>query len=441
MASISTNKTSGTRRIIVQVGDRPRQAIGIGTMRMKTAVWLRDLCQDLADCAALGKSLDPELVGKVRKLSPDIHDQLARVGLVRGIIRGISLAEVLSRFMATRKMNAGTLKCYKKVVDNLNAHFTGNIAEIAIAGAESFKAALQSKYAGATASRRIKACRTIWKWAIDNDLASSNPWNDVTAGSQTNSARKEYVPAETIAGLIALADDEMKLVLSLSRFCGLRTPSEVIALKWEDIDLREGTMRISSVKTQHHGEGHAERYIPIFHQARTIIEKMHKGSGAVTAGMLSTNTLRKRLLDLCKRGGVKPWKKLWHNLRASCETDLMSEHDSHIVAKWMGHSMAIAEKHYLTVPPKELAKATRTTTRAGAIKINHEVLMKPNTDWETSSFGGSVGPLGPKRRRLKAELKRAYAETGNLSITQKRAQLALAHAYNRVVSRQKAGGK
>lgn len=439
MASISTNKTSGIRRIIVQVGDH-RRTIGIGLMRMKSAIWLRDLAQDLADCVALGKAIDPDLVEKVRRLSPDIHDQLSRVGLVRGIKRRINLSDVLARFIVGRKMNDGTIKCYLKVITNLKSQFTGAFSDIGPDEAQAFQTYLKNTYAAATASRRIKACRTIWQWAIENDLGRENPWKGVKAGSQTNSARKEYVPAETVKGLIDIADDEMKLVLSLSRFCGLRVPSEIKSLRWEDIDLREGTMRISSVKTMHH-QGHEERYIPIFHQARAIIEKMHKGQGDITSGMLSTNTLRKRLLDLCKKAGVKPWKKLWHNMRASCETDLMSDHDSHVVAKWLGHSMAIAEKHYLTVPPKELEKATRQRAHAGAIKIEHEVIMKPVTDWNSSSFNGSVGPLGPKRRRIKAELKRAYAETGNLSITQKRAQLALAHAYNRVLARKNGGVK
>ena len=33
------------------------------------------------------------------------------------------------------------------------------------------------------------------------------------------------------------------------------------------------------------------------------------------------------------------------NLRASCETDWVEKHPSHVVAKWLGHSPKVAAQH------------------------------------------------------------------------------------------------
>jgi hypothetical protein len=44
--------------------------------------------------------------------------------------------------------------------------------------------------------------------------------------------------------------------------------------------------------------------------------------------------------------GEKQWPKLFHNLRASRETELMREYDLATVCKWIGNSPAVAAKHY-----------------------------------------------------------------------------------------------
>ena len=44
---------------------------------------------------------------------------------------------------------------------------------------------------------------------------------------------------------------------------------------------------------------------------------------------------------------VEEADKPFQNMRASCETDWSSKYPTHEFAKWMGHSPAVAAKHYL----------------------------------------------------------------------------------------------
>lgn len=47
------------------------------------------------------------------------------------------------------------------------------------------------------------------------------------------------------------------------------------------------------------------------------------------------------------RAGQSPWPKLWHNLRASRESELMREYDLATVCRWIGNSPTIV-RHYAT---------------------------------------------------------------------------------------------
>lgn len=68
-------------------------------------------------------------------------------------------------------------------------------------------------------------------------LISENPFADVKAPAQTNESRKAFITLEQTAKLLeACPDTDWKLIVSLCRFGGLRCPSEVLALRWGDVD-------------------------------------------------------------------------------------------------------------------------------------------------------------------------------------------------------------
>jgi hypothetical protein len=62
---------------------------------------------------------------------------------------------------------------------------------------------------------------------------------------------------------------------------------------------------------------------------------------------------------------------LWHNMRASRQTELEERHPSHVVCAWLGNSQAVARTHYLQLRDtdfdKALEKVVRHAVRATAI--------------------------------------------------------------------------
>ena len=62
---------------------------------------------------------------------------------------------------------------------------------------------------------------------------------------------------------------------------------------------------------------------------------------------------------------MKPWPKLFHNLRASRQTELTGSFPLHVVCEWIGNTALIADKHYLQVTDDHYQQAVTDTTERG----------------------------------------------------------------------------
>src|SRR5262249_37139077 len=63
--------------------------------------------------------------------------------------------------------------------------------------------------------------------------------------------------------------------------------------------------------------------------------------------------MRTTVAKIIRRAGVEPWPRLWHSLRASCESDLAQSFPLATVTKWLGNTPSVALRHY--VDPTEAA--------------------------------------------------------------------------------------
>lgn len=76
--------------------------------------------------------------------------------------------------------------------------------------------------------------------------------------------------------------------------------------------------------------------------------------------------LRTTLEKIVRKAKVEPWKKLFQNLRSSRETELMEECPAHVVVKWLGNSLKVAQAHYLQLSDSDFAKASAPMTDPSA---------------------------------------------------------------------------
>lgn len=205
-------------------------------------------------------------------------------------------------------------------------------------------------------------------------LIPSNPFQKVKAPSSLPEERRYYLSPSDTEKLIAIANPTWQVIVALTRYAGLRCPSEVLSLKWEHVRFETGRMTVPSPKIEHHPGG-GFRVCPIFkalcpHLIRAFKlaaegEEYVVGGRQGAAYRATANTpegwvnsnLRTTFVKLIRRAGLTRWPRVFQNLRASCETDLMAAHPIHVVCRWLGNSPTVALKHYVQVLENDVASA------------------------------------------------------------------------------------
>ncbi|MEP3480338.1 MAG: site-specific integrase [Fuerstiella sp.] len=219
-----------------------------------------------------------------------------------------------------------------------------------------------------TYRKHIQNCKLFFNGAIREEIVSNNPFRDIPSGSVKNRERDYFLTGADTEKIIAAAPDSMwRLIIALCRYGGLRCPSEVVDLKWDDVLWDQSKVIVNSSKTEHH-EGHESRVIPMFPELKPHLEMAWDDApdGATKAVQRKSrdSNLRTTLTKIILRAGLKPWPKLFHNMRASRETELLTSGDypAHVVAEWIGHSVTIQNKHYAQVTDDHFQKASGVVT-------------------------------------------------------------------------------
>lgn len=336
-------------RRIIRLGRMPAKAARNFKMRIEAII--ADLAANRphdADTAAWLGGLDEKTLAKLRK-----------AGLADGVgLSVVTLGAFLSRFNAAQTVKTSTRIFYSHTRRNLLDHFGPDrlLRDISDADADGWRAWLvdHEGLSAATVGRRVVAARSIWRKAVRWRLAASNPFDGVKGGHQANEARKRYISNEDIKRVLdAAPDSEWRAIIALARYGGLRTPSETFALRWSDINWERGTIYVTCPKQAHH-EAYAARTIPLFPELRgpllELFEAADEGGPehVITRYRDPAQNLRTHLVRIVKRAGLTPWPKLFHNLRASRETELMRSYDLATVCRWLGNSPVVAARHYAT---------------------------------------------------------------------------------------------
>jgi len=107
--------------------------------------------------------------------------------------------------------------------------------------------------------------------AVDWKIIDGNPFSKVRTQRSTVKVN-EFVPREVVDKLMKKANPVWQVILGLRRYGGLRTPSETLSLRWEDIDWEMNRMSIPEPKVEHH-EGRGIRSCPIFPELRPILDE------------------------------------------------------------------------------------------------------------------------------------------------------------------------
>jgi integrase len=357
VASISTDKKTGNRRILFVDPNGKRKAVRLGKMPLAAVKAINVKVEHLLAAKVSGCPLDGETARWVADLSDELAEKLAAVGLIPKKARA-SLGEFVDAYIQTRGADAkpNTVANLRQAERYLVEFFGSSkrMNEIAPGDADDYRRWLATKVGENTARRHLGRARQFFRSAVRKRAVLENPFGDMKGiAVKENKSRDFFVTREMATAVLdACPDTEWKLLFALARFGGLRTPSEPLALKWTDVDWERSMIRVSSVKTEHH-EGHAERLVPIFPELRPLLNEAwdaaQSGAEYVIARHRDENVnLRTHMHRIIRRAGLTPWPKTFQNLRSSRQTELVAEkYDIQDVCDWLGNSPAVALRHYL----------------------------------------------------------------------------------------------
>jgi len=390
MASVSTDP-KGFRTIHFTGADRKRRTLRLGKVALKSAELVCRHVEALVSASILGNAPADETTRWIAGRGAYLYDRLAAVGLVqpRKVDSVVELGPHIANYVAKRTdVKPNTLIQWRHTKRSLLLYFGADrpLASITPGEARDWERWLKTgkarmnRYAATKATeglaintlrKRVSVAKQFFDDAVSRELIPKNPFSELKGTVGTNRDRDHFVSLEiSLKVLDACPDKEWRVLFSLSRWGGLRCPSEHLGLKWGDIDWKAGRFTVRSPKTEHH-DGGAERLVPLFPELRTELQDLLaavksqspdgtdlKALPVITRYRTQNANLRSRLIWIIKRAGQTPWPKLFQNLRATRATELAGEHPAHVAAAWLGHSTLIANKHYWRVTESDFSKAT-----------------------------------------------------------------------------------
>jgi integrase len=384
MASLSKiKKKTGTYwRIDFLLGDDPtRKQIRIGKMSEQQATTVKSRIEYLIAAKTNGVAPDPETNRWVSSIGDDLHAKLNKHNLVgaRTKVEIKTLGEFVVDYISRRSdTKPSTRTLFGNVRRNLLAFFKADrsLDSISASEADDWRRWLAKPVNGdepgaggqglalETVRQRCRIAKQFFRDAVRRNLIAESPFGDMKGVSAKGNRDKDYFVThrEAKAVLSACPDSQWQLIFALSRYGGLRCPSEHLAMRWGDIDWERDRMLVRSCKTEHH-EGKATRTIPIFPELRTYLDAVwdeaeEKMEFVITRWRDAESNLRTRLHSIIRAAGLEPWPKAFVALRSTRRTELEELFPSHVVNAWLGHGQRVAERHYLQVTDEHFAKAT-----------------------------------------------------------------------------------
>jgi integrase len=360
MASVSKEIKNGQTifRLSFYDSEGRRQRLRLGAISQRDAERIASYVDDILSAKELGGSVNITTARWLSSIGPDFYDKLASVGLVEAKLRW-TLKQWLAHYHRQQSQKVGSY-CQSNLARAealLLKYRPGSmlLTDFTADDAAGFRKWLEAEgYAKATVAGHIKKAKQYFKAAADDGALPASPFARVVAGDMSNEERAVYVSTADVDKAIACAPDaQWRLLIALCRYAGLRCPSEVLTLRWQDVDFVAGTMTIRSTKT-------GRRIMPILPELRPYLQDAFnpEEERVISRYCESNANMRKGFLQILKKAGVEPWPRLFHNMRGSLESDLAERYPIHTVVKWLGNSEGVAMRHYLRQSPAVLADVT-----------------------------------------------------------------------------------
>ncbi len=388
MASVIKSKTKSGIRYSIQLSpgeNSARPTIALGKVTRKQADAAMTNIENLIASRKTNRVISPAITDWVNNLPHGLRKRLESLKIIdpKNGWKSITVAQWTERYIKSRSdIKQRTKDRLQNTANKLSVFFKGQyINEITVGQAKEFRIYLQSilGLAENTVRRQIGMSRQFFNAAIDAGHISKNPFRDQPVTVRANPAKFFYVKHEmAVKVLEACPDIQWRLIFGLTRWGGLRCPSEVLRLKWQDIDFANNQFTVHASKTEHHADG-GIRIVPMFPELKPLFQDAFDNAKdgdiyCITRYRDDSTNLRTQMHRIIKKAGFKPWPKTFQNLRSTRETELFKMTNGNVkaVCSWIGNSPAVAMAHYAQVTEADLQEAAKKSLLNDAKKTVHK---------------------------------------------------------------------
>lgn len=263
-------------------------------------------------------------------------------------LRHQTLAEWLDRFDALiARLNVRTQQNYSATGDYLIESFGADrqLWQVTPAMADDWRAWLQRRgLADYTVASHVLRARTIFGRACKRAELTGNPFAYVDATAPPPVRPPLTLTEPDIDRLIqACPNAPWRALVGLCALAGLRR-GEALRLDWEAVRLSEGRLEVRPER------------ITTKQRPRTV--KIEPALGSLLGGLgyldglvapIEDRGLHRAMGRIVRTAGLEPFEGPFQSLRRWRATTWRRLYPESVVDSWMGHTLAVARVHYVTV--------------------------------------------------------------------------------------------
>lgn len=409
MASLFQEK--GGRSVVQFVGvDRKRRSLRLGSVTKRQAEAVKGHVEELLAARRSGVAIGPGTAAWVEALPNDMCDRLSKVGLMEERAKRWTVAKWVRRYIEGRTDIQDSSRCNLEQAERTLIELVGTekrLTELTAADGDAYEVYLRGKgLKESTVRRQCGRVKQFLNAAVRAKVLKENPFSGLKSGDVADRSRDHEVTAAEITAILAHCPDaEWRVIVGLAYYAGLRVPSEIVTLRWADVDWGGNTLGVRSSKTHRASDGGFRR-VPMCPELQKLVlawyEQAEEGAEKILSGRWnSKSNLRTNLQRIMKRSGVPLFGKPWQNMRATCETNwLACGIPESQVSEWIGHQVQVGRRHYHQNRQVFVEVVTRSAAKCGAVgeqKALHKVVQQEAAEVRMgthcareSSYGGEL---------------------------------------------------